>query len=123
MKATRNAKITKDSIRAKDNISGVNNLSPAAGLRAIPSKAAEAALPCAEVPPNTAKPIAIAEPIAIKPLVLPVAAASCANAETEAKVATAKNNAFFMFSPCQFYLALISGRELLQELHRPLKVK
>ena len=67
MKATRNARITKDSIRAKDKISGVNNLSPAAGFLAIPSKAAAAALPCADVPPSTARPIARPAPIATKP--------------------------------------------------------
>ena len=48
MKATRNARITNDSINAKDKISGVNNLSDAAGLRAMPSRAAAAASPFVE---------------------------------------------------------------------------
>lgn len=108
MNATKNAKITKDSIRAKDKISGVNSLSPAAGLRAIPSSAAAAAFPCADVPPKTARPIAIPAPIATSPaldvfeLAAAVAAASCANAAAEANVVTANNNTFFIKSPFVF---------------------
>ena len=45
MKATRNAKITRDSIRARPKIIGVKILPEAAGFLAIPSKAEAAALP------------------------------------------------------------------------------